>query len=139
MAVTATPVFVQTPKISVGSLTNSDAANTKKTVCTAGANGTKVVSLIATSTETANARIAQIWLTRSAVSTLLGSVNIPANAGFDGIVYSVNMFSLIAELPRDNDGQRYLFLESGDTLQYSCTTQVAAAKQVDAHCVSANF
>lgn len=141
MAVTATPVFVQTPKITPAAFTNSDSANTKKTIHTAGANGSKIVAILASSTETANARVAQIWLTRSATSYLLGSVNIPLNSGFDGTVVAVNILSraMLPWLPVDNDGQPYFFLESGDTLQASTTTQVASGKEVDILAIGANF
>ena len=127
---TATPVFVQVPKITPAAFTNADAANTKKTIHGAGVSGSKVISLLATSTDTAN-RTAQIWLTRGGVSYLLGSVVVPTLAGTDGAVPTVNLLGGIAGLPIDNDGQRYLFLVSGDTLQASFTTQVTAAKEID--------
>lgn len=137
----STPTLVQTPKITPIAFTNSDSANTKKTAATAGASGTKVTSLNATSTETANARVAQIWLTRSATSYLLTSVNIPLNSGFDGTVGTVNLLNSTQwpGLPTDNDGQVYFFLESGDTLQVSLTTQLASGKEVDFACVFGNF
>lgn len=137
----STPVFVATPKITPASWTNADSANTKKTVCTAGSSGTKLVGLTATSTETANARVAQIWLTRSATSYLLASVNVPVNSGSDGVTAGINLMgsTLWPGLPVDNDGQSYLFLNSGDTLQVSFTTQVTAAKEIDVACYSADF
>lgn len=135
----ASPVFVATPKITPAAFTNADAANTKKTIHTAGASGSKVVSVIVTSTETANARVGQLWLTRSATSYLLGSFNTPINSGFDGSAATVNALSLMPGLPLDNDGQPYLFFESGDTFQVSFTTQVAAGKEVDVTCVAGNF
>ena len=135
----ASPTFVATPKITPAAFTNADSANTKKTIHTAGASGSKVVSVNATSTETANARVAQLWLTRSATSYLLGSCNIPVNSGFDGIITTVNLLSLLPGLPVDNDGQVYLFLESGDTLQASTTTQVASGKEVDIVAIAGDF
>lgn len=139
MAVTHAGVFAQTPKITPAAFTNADSANTKKTIVTAGSDGSKVVAVTATSTETANARVAQIWLTRSATSYLLASCNIPVNSGFDGTVATVNLLSLFTGLPTDNDGQVYLFLESGDTLQASTTTQVASGKEVDITAIFGNF
>lgn len=135
----STPTFVSVPKITPAAFTNADSANTKKTIHTAGASGSKVVAVIVTSTETANARIGQLWLTRSATSYLLGSFNTPINSGFDGSASGVNALALMPGLPTDNDGQVYLFLESGDTLQASFTTQVAAGKEVDVTCVAGNF
>lgn len=139
MAVTATPVFVQLAKIDKAATTNADSANTKKTIVTPGTNGSKVVAVFATSTETANARVAQLWLTRSATSFLLGSMNVPVNSGFDGTVASANLFSLMTCLPVDADGQPYLLLQSGDTLQVSFTTQVASGKEIDVTAIYGDF
>lgn len=139
MTVTATPVFVQTPKITPAAFTNADSANTKKTIHTAGTNGSKIVGVSATSTDTSN-RTAQLWLTRSATSYLLGSFVVNTLAGTDGTNPAMNLFSgFLMQLPADNDGQKYLFLESGDTLQVSFTTQVTSAKEIDVVAIGANF
>lgn len=136
---TATPVFVQTPKITPAAFTNSDSANTKKTIHTAGSNGSKVVGIMATSTDTSN-RTAQLWLTRSATSYLLGSFVVPTLSGTDGTNPSMNLLAgFLLQLPVDNDGQKYLFLESGDTLQVSFTAQVTSAKEIDVTAIGANF
>lgn len=139
MAVTHAGVFVQTPNLTPVAFTNSDSANTKKTIVTAGSNGSKIVAVTATSTETANARVAQLWLTRSAVSYLLCSENIAVNSGFDGTTAGVNLMTIFSGLPIDNDGQRYFFLISGDTLQVSLTTQVASGKEIDVFPVAGDF
>jgi hypothetical protein len=131
-------IFVQTPKITPAAFVNADAANTKKTILTAGSAGTKVVAVNSTSTDTVS-RICQLWLTRSAVSYLLGSAVVLTLSGTDGIVTTQNVLLLFPGLPVDNDGQRYLFLESGDTLQASFTTQVTAAKEIDVYAIGANF
>ena len=140
MAVSHQPIFVQTPKITPAAFTNADAANTKKTITTAGTNGSKVTSISAASTDS-SARIVQIWLTRSAVSYLLASINVPITAGSDGSTPSVNLMSatLWPGLSEDPTGQPYLLLESGDTLQVSFTTQVTAAKEIDVTAVFADY
>jgi hypothetical protein len=138
MAVTATPVFVQNPKVTPVAFVNAT-ASTKQTIVSAGANGTKVLAMFATSTETATARTFNIWLTRSGTSYLLITYTVPINSGFDGVAAPLNMFSNWPSLPVDNDGQRYLFLESGDTLQASCTTSITAGKEIDITAVFGNF
>ena len=140
MAVTHQGTYVQLPKITPAAFTNADAANTKKTIATAGADGSKVVGVMSSSTDT-SARLGQLWLTRAAVSYLLSSTSVPALAGSDGVVATANLMTTTVwpGLPTDNDGQRYLFLESGDTLQVSFTTQVTAAKEVDVVAVFGNF
>jgi hypothetical protein len=133
----ATPAFVATPKITPVSILPAD-TTTKKTVCTAGASGTKVVALLGTSTDTSN-RIVQVWLNRSATNYLLASYTLQLASGSDGSTGTQNLLSNIQGLPRDNDGQIYLFLEFGDTLQVSTTTTVTAAKEIDVTCISGNF
>jgi hypothetical protein len=137
MAVTSTPALVQNPKITPQSFVNSD-GTTKKTIATGGSNGSKLVSLIATSTDTGT-RILQLFLTRSAVNYLLGSTLIAIGAGTDGVASSSNLLTSIPGLPLDNDGQPYIFLESGDTLTAAVTVAVTAAKEIDVHAIFGNF
>jgi hypothetical protein len=138
MTMVATPAFVQNPKITPAAFTNADSANAKKTIATAAANGSKVVSASAASTDTSN-RTAQLWLTRSATSYLLGAAVVATLAGTDGVTPSANLLSQIPSLPHDNDGQAYVFLESGDTLQVSFTAQVTSAKEIDVVAQFGNF
>lgn len=139
MALVFQPPFIQDAKITPSAFA-ATAANTKQTVCTAGADGTKVTALIATSTDTSD-RVAQVWLTRAAVSYLIASTNVPTLSGTNGSAASVNLLgsTLLPGLPVDNDGQRYLFLVSGDTLQVSFTTSITAAKEIDVVCISGDF
>jgi hypothetical protein len=140
MSLTYQVPFLQTVKVTPQSWTNADSANTKKTVVTAGTNGTKVVGMTATSTDTST-RVAQVWLTRSATSYLLASVSIPAASGSDGTTVGINLMgtTLWPGLPVDNDGQVYLWLQSGDTLKVSFTAQVTSAKEIDVMALSADF
>lgn len=105
---------------------------TLKTVVTAGANGTKVVSVNAASNDTA-ARVLILWRTRAGVDYAIGSTAIPITAGRDaaGIVPPVDLLLIVASLAVDNDGQKYLLLKSGDTLRVSSTSTITAAKQID--------
>ncbi len=139
MAVTPTPVFPQAPVITPITIVNADASN-KKTACTGGTNGTKLVSLTATSDDTSN-RIVQVYITRSATHYLFGSVNVPTLAGTDGSAAVVDLLNAtnIPGLPVDNDGQRYLYLKNGDTLSVATTTTVTAAKTVTIVAISSDF
>jgi hypothetical protein len=136
MPTSSTPVLLQTPKLGLAQILNAD-ASAKKTVVTAGANGTKLVSLTAASDDTV-ARVVQVILTRSATDHILASASVPAASGTDGTTAAVNLINstILPGLPVDNDGQRYLFLESGDTLAVKSTTTVSVAKTVS---VAANF
>lgn len=135
MAVSSTPVLPQTPKLGLAQILPAD-ASAWKTVITGGTNGTKVVSLTLTSTDTSN-RIVQVAVTRSATQHIFNAVTVTAGAGTDGTTTSID--GLPSTLPVDNDGQKYLFLESGDTLDISATTTVTAAKVIDAMAPEADF
>jgi hypothetical protein len=139
MAVTATPVFVQTPKITPITIVNADASN-QKTACTAGSNGTKVTALFATSDDTSN-RVIKVSLTRSATSYLMAAFTVTTLAGTDGSTDTVNLLDPASwpGLPIDNDGQAYLLLESGDTLTVASTTTVTSGKTVTVTCISGNL
>jgi hypothetical protein len=131
MAVSPLPVFPQAAKTTPQSFVNADGTG-KKTVVTAGTNGSRVIALTATSTDTVQ-RIAQVWLTRAAVSFLLTSVAIPIASGSDGTTPNVDLLSTVLwpGIPFDVDPGNFLYLESGDTLQVSMTVAVTAAKEID--------
>jgi hypothetical protein len=137
MAVTATPVFVQTPKVTRTTFTSAD-TTTAKTIATAGTNGSKVTAVSICSDDTSD-RVFQLGITRSATFILLGSVNLKTLAGTDGATAAVNGFNLIPGLPVDSDGQKYFFMESGDTLQAKTTTTITAAKTVSVTAVQGDF
>ena len=138
MAVTATPVFTQTPSLSLAQILPAD-TTAAKTVVTAGANGTKVTGLSASSNDAA--RIVVISLVRSAVVYILTTVTVAANAGTDGTVAATNLINttILPSLPIDNDGQPYLLLKSGDTLTAAVTVAVTAAKTISIAAIGADF
>jgi len=145
MALIATPVFPQSLGLGLQNFKPAD-TSTLKLIVTGATNGTKVVSLTATSTETANARVAQIWVTRAGVNYLISSVNIPVNAGFDGTTAVVDLFNITQTvgLPAAAgttafDGQTYLTLQASDLLQVSLTTTLAANKEIDVTAVFWNY
>src|SRR5579872_3698641 len=82
----------------------TDSAGTYKTLVTAGANGTKVTSIIATTTETVSAHVITLAITRSAVKYIIGNINLPINSGLDGTTAGTNLLNnaLVAGLPVDN-------------------------------------
>lgn len=139
MPVTSTPALVQNPKKGLVQIVSADGTN-QKTVRAAGANGTKVTSLMAASDDSAQ-RLLQISVLRGGTNYVLGTVPVPANAGTDGAVPTANLLDItkLVGLAVDNDGQPYLFLESGDTLQVKATTAVTAAKTIHVHSDQGDF
>jgi len=120
------PSFVATPKIAANTANSSDTAGTYKTLYTGGASGSKVVSVIATSTD-ATAHLVTLAYSNSTFNNILGAVSVPGNSGTNGSVATVDLLAggtsaYLQGLPRDNDGQKYLFLKSGDLLTYTFAT-----------------
>lgn len=130
--------FVGTPKVGLVQIVAAD-ASTKKTLITAGASGSKVVSLYGTSDDTVD-RLIQVYRTRAAVDYLLCSRTIRDLSGSnDATDPTVNLLQYLPSLAWDSDGQKYFFLESGDTLRVMSTTTVTAAKAVSVHADYGDF
>ncbi len=131
MAVTPnSTVSLQTPKLGLAQIANADASNLK-TVVTGGANGSKVPALMLSSSD-GTARDVTFGVSRSATFYPLGTVTVPITAGQLAGTPGINAFapSICPGLPVDSDGQPYLFLQSGDTLDFKALTTVTAAKAV---------
>ena len=140
MAVTATPVFVQTPKVTVTSVTSTDTADTTfATLCTAGANGTKVIGINITSDDGTASHVVRLYITRSAVAYAIGAMTVAISAGFVVATAGVDGLAAVAGLPVDNDGQAYLFLVSGDTLTAQFSTAMTASKKIYFNTIHGDF
>lgn len=137
MAVTNTPAFPQTPKGGHVTVVNADGTG-NKTVITAGSNGSKVVALMAASNDSA-AHDSVVSIVRGGTTYVLGVVNVPAGAGASSGVPCTDLLAGLVGLPLDADGQKYLFLESGDTLVVSMAVAVTAAKTLYLNAVYADF
>lgn len=126
----STPTFVGTPKIGLQQIVPAD-TSTLKTLVTAGASGSKVTSIMAASDDS-SARIVAYGITRGGTFYQIGAVSVAITSGTDGATAATNLLSVsqVAGLPIDADGQRYLLLQSGDTLQVKTTTTVTSAKTV---------
>lgn len=134
----STPVLLQTPKMQGTSWSNSDAANTSKTIYTAGASGSKVVAVLATSTD-GTARVFTVGFVHSAATFILGAETVAITAGTDGATKTTNLLDLIPGLPVDNDGQPYLYMSANDTLEATNITQVTSGKNVNISVIAADF
>jgi hypothetical protein len=108
------------------------------TVVTAGGNGAKVLNLVASSTDTAAQTIA-VSLVRSSTTYLLATTSVPANSGNASGTAPIDLLAIIPNLPHDQDGQSYLFLNSGDTLVVNSAGTVTSGKTISVHSDYANF
>ena len=133
------PVVVGTPKVGLVQIAPAD-ASAQKALVTPGSSGSKVTSIMLTSTDT-SARVVQISIKRSSVNYILGSVNVAANAGTDGTTPAQPGFSpsLLPNLAVDNDSNPYIFLQSGDELDISSTTTVTSGKLISATAIYGDF
>lgn len=145
MAVTPTPVFPQTPKVTPQNFVQgTDSAGTYKTLHTAGSNGSKVTGINVTTDDGSATHVLTLALTRSATNYVIGAYTLPVNSGTDGSTVGVNMLAggpagLIPGLPLDSDGQPYLLMESGDTLRLTFATALTAGKRIDVVTIASDF
>ncbi len=146
MAVTANSLVTpQTPKITPQNFVQgTDSAGTYKTIYTAGSNGSKIVAINVTTDDGSATHVLSLALTRSATDYIIGAYTLPVNSGTDGSAAGVNMLNggpsnLITALPSDNDGQKYLFLESGDTLRMTFATSLTSSKRINVVTIGADF
>lgn len=137
MAVTATPVFPQTPNVAVVSITSADGAAATKTIYTGAANCSKVVAVNLTATCT-ESHLLTLSVTRNSTAYALGAVTVNQSSGYgtDGVAASLDLLrggpnGIIPSLPVDNDGQKYIFLTSVDTLQITHATSLTSNKKID--------
>lgn len=109
-------------------LTISD-TTTPKLVFTAGSDDSDVKALIASTNDTAAVNL-QVYLTRSAVNYLLGTINVPIASGTNGTAPAVDLLNAsgMAGLPLDAVGKRYIPMKTGDTLLVGCLATMTTAK-----------
>ena len=149
MAVTATPVFPQAPKLWTAALLSTTGAFTfvantatsagKVTLVTAGANGTIIEALTVASTDT-SARDLQLILLNT-VDFVLSTFAIAANSGFTNALPPIDILRA-TQTPGfafDVNGNRILFLPSGTSLCVGTLTAVTAAKQISVTAFGADF
>jgi hypothetical protein len=148
-AVTATPVFVQTPKL--GSTTfvqGTDAAGTYKTVIAGGANGTKVTAIWVTMNDGTATHLVTVQLSTSSSahcspqSNCLGgaAITIPLSSGFANAASAVHVLSSWPGLPTDSDGNPYIYLGTTvQTIEATYATALTVSTQISVVAVVADF
>jgi hypothetical protein len=122
--------LVRQPQNGKVQIANAD-GQSNKTVYTAGANGSKVSSLIAVSSDTSD-RDVQICINNGGTNFPLGTVKVPLGAGNSSAVASVNLLdpAKLTGLAYDSDGNPFIHLISGDVLVVVAQTTVTAAKLI---------
>lgn len=142
MAVTQNAVVTpQKPNRGAAQLTSSSSTTTPTTLYTGGANGTKIVAIIAQSTDTA-AHDIQVSIVNGGTTYTLGTVTVPIGAGNSGTVPSVNLLnsSQLPGLPVDSDGNPFIYLAgAGDVLSVLPKTALSASTFVNITAVAEDF
>lgn len=142
-AVTATPVFPQTPGLGLQNfIQGTDTAGTFKAVYTGGTNGSKCMGLIASSTDGSASHLITIQLKRTATSYTVMAATVAASAGSaNGIPPQPLMGpGLWTGLPTDSDGNPFIYLATNaDSIQATYATALTAATQVNVIATCADF
>jgi hypothetical protein len=123
---------VKQPRRASVQIMAADASNSK-VVDTAGPSGSKYVSLVAASSDTVSHLLAI-----QAGGSSIGLIPIPASAGFNGIVPTVNLLDpAFIPLPLDSDGNPYFFLNATETLSVAVSgASVSAGAQINVHALA---
>ena len=132
-------VTAQTPRAYKAQITNVS-STTAVNLVAGGVNGTKVISIICSNTDTSPYNVT-FSVFRSPSSYVLGTVAIPASAGNVAGSPPVSILNTtnVPGIPQDSDGNPYLFLEATDTLQMANASIVTAGKAISCHTVAADF
>lgn len=129
MAANTSPIYVKNITGKGTTWTNSDAANTKKTISpTVGAEGCRVHQISACSSDTTS-RDFSLYLNDGSTDFLIGSVTVDGLAGTSGTASAVSPLSLASILKwLATDGS--LLIPTGWVLKAENLTQVTSAKTV---------
>jgi hypothetical protein len=133
------PGYIQTLQNWVASINNA-AGQTKQTIATGATNGSRILGLIVSSTDT-SARDIVIGVTISATNYDLGIVSIPAQSGTLDTVPTVFPFKTtqFPYLPVDAYGNPYLDIKSTTTFYAYAPVTVTSAKQINLFAFGGDF
>lgn len=135
MAANTSPIFVLTPNNKGVTFVNAD-GTTLKDLFVAGANGSRLGSIAATTNDTA-ANNVQIKLFDGTTAWWAGTVDVPTLAGTDGATAAVNLLSLSMCPWLNSDGS--LLLPSGWKVQVAPLVAVTAAKTLTLVALGADY
>lgn len=121
MAANTSPIFPLTPKTSPVTIVNAD-GTTKKTLLTAGTNGTKLDAVKIVSDDTATVTLS-FYLTKGGTDYLVGTVSVTAGTGVTPGTSPAEALEYV------NDGYA-LALEAGVVLKVAASASVTSGKTV---------
>jgi hypothetical protein len=127
------PVFMQTPTVGkVQFLQGTDSAGTYKTLYTAGTNGARCNALWLTTDDGTTTHLVTVQIVSGGIRFGGVAVTTTISQGFASGTPALNVLAptLWPGLPLDSDGNPYIQLASGDTLQATYTTALTAATRI---------
>lgn len=142
-AVTANSVITaQTPnRGKVQFLQGTDTAGTYKTLYTAATAGSKVFGLYTNNNDPSATHLLTCEIVNSTVKYGGIAITTVVSAGYVNGTSSQNMLSaaLWPGLPLDSDGNPYLYLVSGDTIQCTFATALTTSDKINIIAVTSDF
>jgi len=134
-------VTAQTPNRGILQFTSSSSAGTYATLYTAGTNGSICKAIWSDNSDGSATHLISVQVVNA--GTKYGGVALTSvsNAGFANATPPQSLFSAATwpGLPLDQNGNPYLILVSGDTLQATFATAITASTQLDLHAVCSDF
>jgi hypothetical protein len=133
MAVSNVPFFPQALLSPPTQFTNSTSTSTPTQILPTKTNGVKLEAILIASTDT-SARDFNLYLNVSATNYLIGTVSIPASAGNSNSTPAVNLLSALTgaspllPIPKDSNGNPYLYLDSSTALYAAPATTITSGK-----------
>lgn len=142
-AVTANSIVTaQTPTRGIVQfLQGTDAAGTYKTLYTGGANGSRCFAMWSTNNDGSATHLITVQLVNSAVKYGGMSITSVINAGFANATPAQNLMSSTnwPGLPVDSNGNPFIELANGDTLQATYATALTSSDVLNIVAVCADY
>lgn len=131
MPVSNKPIFPQLIVTPMQQILPADTTSLK-TLCTAGANGTKIERITVTSTDT-SAKDLQLVVTSGGTDYIIGTASIPANSGNTNALPTVSLLehAQFVGLAGDANGNKYLYLAAGAVLKAKALSAVTTARAIN--------
>lgn len=132
-----TPNSVVTPQTPtrgiVQFLQGTDSPGTYKTLYTGGTNGSKCIAIWENNNDGSATHLVTIEIVNSTVKYGGIALTTVSNEGYGSAVPARNFFStaLWPGLPNDSDGNPFIFLASGDTLQATYATTLTSSDKIN--------
>ncbi len=129
MAAGTSPIFEAAVRVLGIQFTSTD-TTTGKSFGTIGANGTRIDSVMCSTSDTAAVNLA-FWINDGSTDHYIGVVNVPAGSGYTTVLRVEAMTVLQPTNVSGAPQLGYLVIPSGYTLKAGCVATMTAGKTTD--------